>query len=52
MSLAAIRLEKLPAQDAGTVCYRVMSPDFSSDHAWQEIGTLAIDPATREFTFD
>ena len=52
MSLAAIRLDRLSARDPGTVCYRVMSPDFSSDHSWEEIGRLVIDLVTQEFTFD
>lgn len=52
MSLAAIRLDKLPAREAGTVRYCVMSPDFSSDHSWEEIGRLVIDIAAQEFTFD
>lgn len=52
MSLAAIRLEKLSVQSAEPVCYRVMSPDFSSEHSWEEIGKLTIDPAAQEFTFE
>ena len=52
MSLAAVRLDKVPAQEAGTVCYRVMSPDFSRDHSWEEIGRLVIDPVAEQFTFE
>ena len=52
MSIAAIRLEKMPTEDAGAVRYRVMSPDFSSDHSWEEIGRLVIDIGAQEFTFD
>jgi hypothetical protein len=51
MSLVVIRLEKLPAQGGGTVNYRVLSSDFSSDHSWEEVGRLSIDPATQDFTF-
>lgn len=52
MSIAALRLEKVPASDAGLVRYRVMSPDFSTDHEWEEIGSLSLDVNAQVFDFE
>ena len=52
MSIAALRLEKVAALDARQVRYRVMSPDFSSDHKWEEIGSLSLDVDAQEFDFE
>ncbi len=42
----------MPIDDIGKVHYRVMSPDFSSAHTWEEIGQLLIDIDSQEFAFD
>lgn len=50
MSLASIRFLRIPGSD-GEVRYRVLSSDFTPDHAWEEIGQLTIDRMAKGFGF-